>query len=705
MPSATRWRPLDEFRDSTVPKLGNLRTAARAGLTVPETFWAWAADLEAAPPDRLPDGVPEFPRIVRSGSPTEDTATTSNAGRFLSEVVERPEDFAGAVGRVVGALPRAGDGRRLGVVFVQPWLRAEAAGVTFFDGFYFEEAWERGGNAAVTSGRSRGQVRRGHVQRGDAHHEWLLRVHRVFGGTVDLEWAVPSAHPGRPVLLQARPALFPVARCQTLSLANHKEILGDPPSPWMVGTLAEVGRPVMRFYERLDSAVAAWDEVYAVELGERAWMNFSAFFRLMDHWGMPRTMVTDGVGGEAAGPLDAHYLPGRYLRFLPRLPWVVGNCLATLARIGRGLRGLDAALERAGTLEELRRVNVAALEFSVRTNFAIMSLLSVVMRVRRVLGLDQAASVVTQRMMGEYAVLAARPEAADRLAGLDAWLAKYGHRGPLESDPMRPRFAELRDVLRADLGRGAAPPPAERPQPSVLVAALARPLFWLDEVRESFRDRLMRWWQRLRGRILAAAAAAVAAGHLDAPDDAFFLRADDLAAPPETWRGRAAARRARVEAVRHLDLPATAPRDALESALARARRPGAGEGPDRFVGIGLGQEHVLGTAVRARELTAVLDGAALPESPVLVVDTLEPSWAVVFPRFSAVVAELGGELSHASILLREAGIPAVVNARGAFRSIADGDLVRVDPAAGEVRVEARHPHPHANGTPAPPPPA
>jgi pyruvate,water dikinase len=74
---------------------------------------------------------------------------------------------------------------------------------------------------------------------------------------------------------------------------------------------------------------------------------------------------------------------------------------------------------------------------------------------------------------------------------------------------------------------------------------------------------------------------------------------------------------------------------------------------------------------------------------VLVVDTLEPSWAVVFPRFSAVVAELGGELSHASILLRESGIPAVVNARGAYQSIADGDLVRVDPSWGEVRIEAR----------------
>ncbi|HEX8202930.1 MAG TPA: PEP-utilizing enzyme [Isosphaeraceae bacterium] len=93
---------------------------------------------------------------------------------------------------------------------------------------------------------------------------------------------------------------------------------------------------------------------------------------------------------------------------------------------------------------------------------------------------------------------------------------------------------------------------------------------------------------------------------------------------------------------------------------------------------------VSGTAVRAEELGTLLNGRALPASPVLVVPTLEPSWAVVFPRFAAVVAELGGELSHAAILLREAGIPSVVNARGAFAGIAEGDRVRVDPAQGRV---------------------
>jgi pyruvate,water dikinase len=53
-------------------------------------------------------------------------------------------------------------------------------------------------------------------------------------------------------------------------------------------------------------------------------------------------------------------------------------------------------------------------------------------------------------------------------------------------------------------------------------------------------------------------------------------------------------------------------------------------------------------------------------------------------RFGAVVSQLGGELSHAAILLREAEIPSVINAAGAFDGLDDGDRVLVDPTRGEV---------------------
>src|SRR5438105_4491336 len=101
------WQTLRRFRDASVPKLNNLRRAAAAGLRVPPTWWAPAADALDAPPDGLGPG----PLIIRSGSPTEDQRTTSNAGQLLSLVVRDRSDFAESLRRVVAALPPDGGGR------------------------------------------------------------------------------------------------------------------------------------------------------------------------------------------------------------------------------------------------------------------------------------------------------------------------------------------------------------------------------------------------------------------------------------------------------------------------------------------------------------------------------------------------------------------------------------------------------------------
>src|SRR5438128_299168 len=97
------WQPLKRFRDPSVPKLDNLRRAAEAGLRVPPTCWASAAELAAAPLGPAVE-LGAGPWIVRSGSPTEDTRVTSNAGQLLSLPVHDAADFAAAIGRVVAAL-------------------------------------------------------------------------------------------------------------------------------------------------------------------------------------------------------------------------------------------------------------------------------------------------------------------------------------------------------------------------------------------------------------------------------------------------------------------------------------------------------------------------------------------------------------------------------------------------------------------------
>ncbi|HEX8687904.1 MAG TPA: hypothetical protein VF654_15450, partial [Pyrinomonadaceae bacterium] len=310
------WKPLRRFRDPSIPKLDNLRRAQAAGIRVPTTFWIRAA--EGASAGALPPGIARGPFILRSGSPTEDTRRTSNAGQLLSLVVREPGRAPQSLAEVVAALPKDEAGAPLGAVFAQPLVEAGEAGVAFFDGFYYERTTAAGGNERLTSGQARGEVTRGHLARGEAWSAWLARVYRVFGreargGTegIDVEFARDEAGY---VLLQVRPALFPVARNETLSLANHKEILGDPPSPWIASVLGVSGREVLSFFGEVDPAVASWRDAYAVEIGERAWMNFSFFFRLMDHWGLPRAFVTEGVGGEGGPAADRRATLRRLLR-------------------------------------------------------------------------------------------------------------------------------------------------------------------------------------------------------------------------------------------------------------------------------------------------------------------------------------------------------------------------------------------------------
>ena len=94
-----------------------------------------------------------------------------------------------------------------------------------------------------------------------------------------------------------------------------------------------------------------------------------------------------------------------------------------------------------------------------------------------------------------------------------------------------------------------------------------------------------------------------------------------------------------------------------------------------------------GRAVKADDLVSLLSWPGdLGPDVILVVPALEPSWAVVFPRVAGVVAEIGGELSHASILLREAGRPAIVNCAGIYRAISSGDRLRLDGGRGVVEV-------------------
>lgn len=69
---------------------------------------------------------------------------------------------------------------------------------------------------------------------------------------------------------------------------------------------------------------------------------------------------------------------------------------------------------------------------------------------------------------------------------------------------------------------------------------------------------------------------------------------------------------------------------------------------------------------------------------ILVVRQTSPAWTPLLSVASGVVTEVGGMLSHAAIVAREYGIPAVVGVKEATKMIVDGQQVEVRGEEGKV---------------------
>ncbi|MFY9379681.1 MAG: PEP-utilizing enzyme, partial [Acutalibacteraceae bacterium] len=71
---------------------------------------------------------------------------------------------------------------------------------------------------------------------------------------------------------------------------------------------------------------------------------------------------------------------------------------------------------------------------------------------------------------------------------------------------------------------------------------------------------------------------------------------------------------------------------------------------------------------------------------ILVAERTDPGWITLFSMASALVVERGSLLSHAAIVSREMGIPAVVSVDDATTIIKDGDIIRVNGMTGTVEI-------------------
>jgi phosphohistidine swiveling domain-containing protein len=184
----------------------------------------------------------------------------------------------------------------------------------------------------------------------------------------------------------------------------------------------------------------------------------------------------------------------------------------------------------------------------------------------------------------------------------------------------------------------------------------------------------------------------VEGGLIETPHDVYWLKQDEAE--------QAAARLDRGQALQSLAL-LIPQRRAVWRAANRATPPRAlspfksrGKGK-RAIADGRKEETLKGVAASpgtvtapARVVTGPEDFSQMQAGDVLVAALTTPAWTPLFARAAAVVTDIGGPLSHGSIVAREYGIPAVLGTGEATKRIHSGQVVTVDGSAGVVTLRS-----------------
>ena len=310
--------------------------------------------------------------------------------------------------------------------------------------------------------------------------------------------------------------------------------------------------------------------------------------------------------------------------------------------------------------------------------------------------------------------LRALPGGAPFVDALEGFLAQHGHLGQNHDDlrlaswgesprlllgqiaqrlrqpaqPARERVAalarraeELADAARAKL--------ADRPDELAkfeTVLGHAREIGYLTEGHNYWIDRMSQ--ARLRALSLRVGRRLVRDGIVGEADDVFFLHRDEVAEALRDGRPRHdLIRERRTEHERNeRRTPPYFVGKVPDKPPAGDRFDGprvASTEADMLRGTGASAGVVRGPA---RVTLSQDDFDRIQPGDIIVCPSSNPSWVPVFTIAGGLVTNTGGVLSHAAVVAREFGLPAVVGTSDATTRIADGRLVEIDGTAGTVRL-------------------
>jgi pyruvate,water dikinase len=564
-----------------------------------------------------------------------------------------------------------------------------------------------------------------------------ITVEDLFKDPMDIEWCRRG---DQLFILQARP----------ITTAIHPDPWNDSRSGDFLWTNTNVGEAIPDVMTPItwsmvqvfltDAMATASIPPYVGygRIGGRIYLNVSVMRTLSSAVGVNEERyrtLTEEVFGKLPDDLE---IPPVKVHRLEVIRAVLPMGLHVLREARRDVKLLDAYLTAHPALCDHRRAEIAAVarplaladlwtkvlspEFhrvswmlSAATRSSGASFITTRMRLQRLVG-DAAANALTAGLGAQAGQLASLGllDGLDQLAAgeidRDIFNRRYGHRGPHEFELSVPRPGEdsmwvdrqlaeraetatsYRDLLAAqEQKRNEAWAELEQRHP-VQATMLHRQLRgWakISRDRERARSEVIRYFWVLR-------AYASRAGELSGlGDDIFFLD--------------------KIEIVRVLNGETISPRlikqrrSAYQAYSALPPYPALIRGtfnpyawaadPNRRSDVFIeGRVNEADAAVRGfpgsagvvegrvRVLNDAADSAALVPGEVLVTMITNVGWTPLFPRAAAVITDVGAPLSHAAIVARELGIPAVVGCGNATMRLKTGDLVRVNGTAGTVEV-------------------
>jgi len=192
----------------------------------------------------------------------------------------------------------------------------------------------------------------------------------------------------------------------------------------------------------------------------------------------------------------------------------------------------------------------------------------------------------------------------------------------------------------------------------------------------------------VRAGARAAGKALAQAGHIEDPDDTFYLTREELlGAPFPNLKETVLFRRARRTFYEKLEIPEAfvgSPPLKTQNAYENVACIDNTERDQPVQGVGVSPGSASGVA---RIVSDPNQCDQFERGDILVCRNTDPSWAPIFTLAGGIVTDMGGMLSHGAIIARELSVPCVVNTKVGTKTIQDGAWVHIDGTTGQINVD------------------